>query len=182
MRFISTTIPDVICIEPKIHGDHRGFFMETYHVEKFAAAGITERFIQDNHSRSIGGTLRGLHYQNPRPQGKLVRCLIGEIYDIAVDLRRSSPSFGKWVGVILSQENMHQLWIPSGFAHGFVVRSKVAEIAYKCTDLYAPESEHTIRWDDPSLAIDWQVTDLSSLVISNRDLAGTKFTEARYFD
>ena len=155
MRFVSTAIPGVIIIEPDVHRDPRGFFLETYHAEKYRAAGIHGSFVQDNHSRSVAGTLRGLHLQVRHPQGKLVRVIEGEIFDVAVDVRRGSPSFGQWVGVALSAENFRQCFLPPGFAHGFAVVSPIAQVEYKCTDIYDPASELGIAWNDPAIAIAW---------------------------
>ncbi len=155
MRFTPTEIPAVILVEPVVHGDHRGFFMETWHAAKFREAGLDLAFVQDNHSHSVRNTIRGLHYQIERPQGKLIRVVAGEIFDVAVDLRRSSPTFGRWVGNILSSANRRQLWVPEGFAHGFYVTGDVAEVVYKCTDLYFAEHERTLRWDDPAIGISW---------------------------
>lgn len=159
MRITPTALPEVLLVEPTVHRDERGFFLETWHAEKYAAAGLAAHFVQDNHSRSRRGTLRGLHAQLARPQGKLVRVSIGEIYDVAVDIRVGSPTFGRSVGFALSAENFRQLWIPEGFAHGFCVVSEIAEMQYKCTDLYDPTSEITIAWNDPALAIDWPLLD-----------------------
>ena len=169
MNFIETKIPDVKIIEPVVFGDERGFFMETWQRRKFAEAGIDYEFVQDNHSRSIRGTLRGLHYQIEQPQGKLVRATVGVVFDVAVDLRQSSPTFGQWVGVELSAENKRQLWVPSGFAHGFYALSKTVEFQYKCTDFYAPEYERGIRWDDPDLEIEWPLVTSKSLEPSLSD-------------
>lgn len=155
MQFIPTRIPEVILIKPDVFGDERGYFMETWQRKKFAEAGIDYDFVQDNHSRSVQGTLRGLHYQVEQPQGKLVRVTSGEVLDVGVDIRRKSPTFGQWVGEYLSEQNKHMLWIPPGFAHGFYVMSEAAEFQYKCTDYYAPEHERSIRWDDPEIGIDW---------------------------
>ncbi|MBK7949400.1 MAG: dTDP-4-dehydrorhamnose 3,5-epimerase [Deltaproteobacteria bacterium] len=155
MRIIPTELPEVLIVEPTVHRDDRGFFLETWHAQKFADAGLPARFVQDNHSSSRRGTLRGLHAQLARPQGKLVRASLGEIFDVAVDIRRGSPRFGRSVGVVLSAESFRQLWIPEGFAHGFCVLSEDAEIQYKCTDFYDPSSELTIAWDDPALGIPW---------------------------
>ena len=157
MRFVPTDLPGVIVIEPDIHRDGRGYFLETYHAEKYLEAGITGPFVQDNHSRSVAGTLRGLHLQLRRPQGKLIHVVEGEIYDVAVDVRRGSPGFGRWVGVTLSAENFKQCYIPPGFAHGFCVVSAIAQVEYKCTDLYDEESEIGIAWNDPALGIPWPV-------------------------
>ena len=155
MKFVPTALPDVILIEPQIFRDARGFFLETYQREKYAAGGIDVDFVQDNHSRSARGTLRGLHAQLRRPQGKLIRVIEGEIFDVAVDIRRTSPSFGKWVGVWLSAENFHQLYIPPGFVHGFYVTSETAQVQYKCTDYYDPGGELTVLWNDPAIGIEW---------------------------
>ncbi len=182
MKFTKTTIPDVIIVEPKTYGDDRGFFMETYQANRFAEVGISHSFIQDNHSKSCQGVLRGLHYQIRQPQGKLVRVVSGEIYDVAVDLRRSSVSFGQWVGIHLSAQNKLQLWIPPGFGHGFYVLSEWAEVTYKATDLYTPEWERSIRWDDPILNIDWSLGKEQHPIVSNKDAQGKLFVEADLFD
>ena len=150
-------LPEVIIIEPDIFTDERGYFMETYHQEKFTGGGIEIRFVQDNQSMSAGGTIRGLHYQIKRPQGKMVRVLLGEVFDVSVDIRRSSPNFGKWFGIILSANNKKAVYIPPNFAHGFCVLTERAEFFYKCTDFYDPDYERAIRWDDPDLAIDWPI-------------------------
>lgn len=155
MQVTPTTLPDVLLVQPQVHADARGYFAETFHAERYARAGIAGPFVQDNLSFSQHGVLRGLHYQWPNPQGKLVYVLQGEVFDVAVDIRRDSPSFGHWVGVTLSAENHHQLWIPPGFAHGFCVSSESALVAYKCTALYAPECEHSIHWNDPDIGITW---------------------------
>jgi dTDP-4-dehydrorhamnose 3,5-epimerase len=168
MNFVKTELPDVILVEPVVYRDTRGFFLETYHERKFAEGGIDLRFVQDNHSLSGYGTLRGLHMQLRFAQGKLVRCIEGEIWDVAVDVRRGSPYFGKHVGATLSDENMVQLYIPPGFAHGFVVLSESAQVQYKCTELYHPEDELAIAWNDPELAIPWPISDV---VLSDRDRA-----------
>ena len=159
MKVTATPLDGVKLIEPKVFGDARGFFLETYSWERYRAAGITEELLQDNLSRSGHSVLRGLHFQNPAPQGKLVYVLEGEVFDVAVDIRRSSPAFGKWYGVTLSGDNKKQLWLPPGFAHGFCVTSETALFAYKCSAYYTPASEHTIRYDDPDIAIEWPVTD-----------------------
>lgn len=169
MKFTSTEIPDVVLIEPDVYGDERGFFMETYHRDKFIEAGITADFVQDNHSKSKRGILRGLHYQIEQPQGKLVRVVAGEVFDVAVDLRRSSPSFGQWVGEYLSAEDKKMLWIPPGFAHGFYVTSESAEFVYKCTELYAPEHERSLYWNDSSLNISWPLIDDKPPLLSEKD-------------
>lgn len=166
MRFLPAEIPGVIVIEPDVHQDVRGFFLETYHAGKYRAGGITDVFVQDNHSRSTGGTIRGLHLQLQHPQGKLIRVIEGEIFDVAVDVRRGSPTFGKWVGVALSAENFRQCYIPKGFAHGFAVVSAVAQVEYKCTDVYDAPSEIGIAWDDPAIGIAWPVR---NPVLSERD-------------
>jgi dTDP-4-dehydrorhamnose 3,5-epimerase len=157
VRVAETELPGVLIIDPEVHSDSRGFFVETYHSEKYGAHGITGPFVQDNHSRSAGGTLRGLHLQLRRPQGKLVRVIEGEVYDVAVDVRRGSPTFARWVAVTLSADNFRQCYIPPGFAHGFCVVSPVAQIEYKCTDLYDPQGELGIAWNDPALAIPWPI-------------------------
>ncbi|MGY4531470.1 dTDP-4-dehydrorhamnose 3,5-epimerase [Pseudomonas sp. TE3786] len=180
MKVIPTQIPDVLIIEPKVFGDERGFFYESFNAQAFkAATGVDCQFVQDNHSRSQRGVLRGLHYQIQQAQGKLVRASAGEVLDIAVDIRRSSPTFGHWVGVLLSAENKRQLWVPAGFAHGFVVLSETAEFLYKTTDYYAPAHERCIRWDDPTLAIDWQLGEAPQL--SGKDQAGVLFNDAEMF-
>ena len=182
MKLIETAIPDVRIIEPRVFGDARGFFMETWSLSDFVAAGIDADFVQDNHSRSVQGTLRGLHYQIQQPQGKLVRVTAGEVFDVAVDLRRTSPTFGRWVGVMLSAENHRQLWVPPGFAHGFYVVSEVAEFQYKCTDYYTPEHERCIRWDDPELGIEWPLIDSSAgPLLSEKDRAGARFADAEVY-
>jgi dTDP-4-dehydrorhamnose 3,5-epimerase len=157
VRVVPTDIPDVLIVEPEVHADGRGFFIETYHAERYREHGIDGPFVQDNQSRSVAGTLRGLHLQLRRPQGKLVRVIEGEVYDVAVDVRRGSPTFGRWVSVTLTAENFRQCYIPPGFAHGFCVVSPIAQIEYKCTDFYDPLSEIGIAWNDPGLAIAWPV-------------------------
>lgn len=176
MKLICTSIADVMLLEPKVHGDQRGFFLETYRKEVFEQAGINQEFVQDNHSKSAGGVLRGLHYQLQQPQGKLVRVVQGEIFDVAVDLRRSSPTFGKWVGELLSADNKRALWVPPGFAHGFLVTSATAEVAYKCTTYYAPEFEHCLLWNDPALAIDWP--EVQTVLLSDKDRKGALLADA----
>ena len=180
MRFLPTEIPEVLLIEPQVFGDSRGFFMETWHAAKFAAAGLDLSFVQDNHSKSVQGTLRGLHYQIEKPQGKLVRVISGEVFDVAVDLRKSSPTFGRWIGDILSAENKKILWVPPGFGHGFYVLSPEAEFVYKCTELYAPEHERCIRWDDPELGIAWPLLAQAPL-LSAKDLAGVSLAAAELY-
>jgi dTDP-4-dehydrorhamnose 3,5-epimerase len=169
MNITETRIPAVKLIEPKVFGDERGFFMETWNQKAFREAGINATFVQDNHSRSIKNTLRGLHYQIRQPQGKLVRVTRGEVFDVAVDLRTNSPTFGQWVGEYLSEENKRMLWVPPGFAHGFLVTSATADFQYKCTDFYAPEYERSIRWNDPTLKINWGVTHPEDLLLSGKD-------------
>lgn len=174
------SIPDVLLLEPKVFGDARGVFYESYNEARFREAiGQDISFVQDNHSRSQQHVLRGLHYQIRQPQGKLVRVTQGEIFDVAVDLRRSSPTFGQWAGCRLSAENANQIWVPAGFAHGFVVLSAIAEVQYKTTDYWAPEHERSIRWDDPSLAIDWQ--GVAAPILSVKDEAAVLFSEAETF-
>ncbi len=178
----ATAIPDVVVVEPKVFGDDRGFFFESYNRRALEAALRRPLdFVQDNHSGSRRGVLRGLHYQLPRPQGKLVRVVRGEVFDVAVDLRRGSPTFGRWVAESLSAENKRQLWIPEGFAHGFMVTSEAAEFLYKTTDYYHPETERCIRWDDPELGIAWPL-DGAAPVVSGKDAAGVAFREAPLFD
>jgi len=181
MNFIPTKISDVFLIVPRIFGDDRGFFMETWHAGKFADAGIDVVFVQDNHSKSVQGTLRGLHYQIRQPQGKLVRVTSGRVFDVAVDLRRSSATFGQWVGEVLSAENKHMLWVPPGFAHGFYVMSDEAEFVYKCTDFYAPEHERCICWDDADIAIEWPLADRTLPLLSAKDAKGKSLKEAELF-
>ena len=178
-----TAIPDVFLIEPKVFGDERGFFFESYNKKIFQeATGLNVEFIQDNHSKSIKGVLRGLHYQlPPRAQGKLVRVAQGEVFDVAVDIRKSSPTFGKWVGDILSAENKRQLWIPPGFAHGFVTLSEHADVSYKCTTVYHPASDCTIAWNDPDLAIDWPLSPGVAPLLSPKDHEGAAFAAATVF-
>jgi dTDP-4-dehydrorhamnose 3,5-epimerase len=173
VRFVPTTIPGVVVIEPDVIRDERGFFLESYHEEKFRQHGITLPFVQDNHSRSVGGTIRGLHLQLRRTQGKLIRVIEGEVFDVAVDVRRGSPTFGQWVGVMLTAENFKLCYVPPGFAHGFCVVSSLAQVEYKCTDLYDPASELGIAWNDWSLAIDWPVR---TPTLSPRDGANPMMT------
>ncbi len=181
MRVTATSLPDVLLIEPDVFGDERGFFFESFNKKTFQqATGVETDFVQDNHSRSSRGVLRGLHYQIENPQGKLVRVCRGEVFDVAVDLRKSSPHFGCWTGLLLSEENRHQLWIPPGFAHGFVVLSESAEFLYKTTDYYAPQHERCIKWDDATLAIDWHYSGKS--VVSEKDASGARFEKADFFE
>ena len=181
MQVIPTALPDVLIIEPQVFGDARGFFYESFNARRFAElTGVEREFVQDNHSRSQKGVLRGLHYQLQQTQGKLVRVCAGEVYDVAVDIRRRSPTFGQWVGVHLSAENHRQLWVPEGFAHGFLVLSEYAEFLYKTTGYYAPAHERCIRWDDPELAIDWPVAGLTPQ-LSAKDQAASLFKDAEVF-
>jgi dTDP-4-dehydrorhamnose 3,5-epimerase len=182
MEFMSTAINDVILIQPKVFGDERGFFLETYRAERFAQAGIPTEFVQDNHSGSVQGILRGLHYQIRQAQGKLVRVVCGQVYDVAVDLRRSSPTFGRWVGQILSSENKIQIWIPAGFAHGFYVMSDWAEVVYKTTAYYAPEWERTLIWNDPEVGIDWPVIQGKPPILSQKDARGGRLMGIEVFE
>jgi dTDP-4-dehydrorhamnose 3,5-epimerase len=181
VKFESLTIPDVILIEPEVFHDERGFFMETRHANKFAEAGIKANFVQDNHSLSVKGTLRGIHYQIKQPQGKLIRVISGEVFDVAVDLRKSSPTFGRWVGERLSAENKKMIWVPPGFGHGFYVVSEQAEFLYSCTDYYAPEYERTIVWHDQDLAVDWPLLDGKHPLVSGRDRGGVAFKEVECY-
>ncbi len=169
MKISQTSLPGVLLFEPQVFGDDRGMFVELYHSAKYAAAGVTQPFVQDNWSRSIKGTLRGLHFQQPRAQGKLVTAIRGAVFDVAVDIRRGSPHFGKWYSVELSEENKRQLWVPPGFAHGFCVTSDRADVLYKCTELYAPEADHSLAWNDPALGIDWPLT--GAPLLSKKDAA-----------
>ena len=182
MLFSPTKIADILIIEPKVFGDERGFFMETYQAKRFADAGIDVDFVQDNHSSSRQGALRGLHYQIKQAQSKLVRVIAGEVFDVAVDIRRSSPTFGQWVGMHLSAENKRQVWIPKGFAHGFYVLSERAEIVYKADDFYAPEWERTIIWDDPEIGIQWPLIGGNPPILSPRDTQGLHLGHADLFD
>ena len=180
MQIQKTAIPDVLIIEPTVFGDDRGFFFESFNQRKFAEmTGTTGNFVQDNHSKSAKNVLRGLHYQIQQPQGKLVRVISGEVFDVAVDIRRGSPTFGKWVGVTLSGKNKRQLWIPEGFAHGFVVTSDSAEFLYKTTDYWAPQYERAILWNDPVLKIEWPIE--SAPLLSEKDKAGSMFNDAEMF-
>ena len=182
MELIPTKIPDVILITPRVFGDARGFFMETFNANRFAEAGLPIDFVQDNHSGSVKGTLRGLHYQIRQAQGKLVRAAVGEIFDVAVDLRRGSPTFGQWVGEVLSADNRKQLWIPAGFAHGFYVLSEWAEFLYKTTDFYAPEWERSLLWNDPQLGIEWPIPAGHSPILSARDQVGLPLSQAELYE
>lgn len=180
MNIVETAIPGALIIEPRVFGDARGFFMETWNAATFATAGLDLAFVQDNHSRSQKGVLRGLHFQNPLPQGKLVRVTRGAVFDVAVDLRWSSPSFGKWVGVELSAENKRMLWVPEGFAHGFLTLEDDTDFLYKCTAPYEPTCEFTLAWDDPTVGIEWPVDGLD-LIISEKDARGLSLTDVPVF-
>ena len=182
MNVIKTEIPDVLIFEPKVFGDERGFFFESFNQNAFnKATGLAVNFVQDNHSKSARNVLRGLHYQIQQPQGKLVRVAQGAVFDVAVDIRKSSPTFGQWVGEVLSADNHRQLWVPPGFAHGFMVLSETAEFLYKTTDYYAPVYERCIAWDDPDLAIDWPNIGMAPL-LSAKDFAGRKLSNADCFN
>lgn len=181
MKFTPTKIPEVILIEPAVYGDERGFFKETWQRKTFAENGIDFDFVQDNHSKSSHGILRGLHYQIKNPQGKLVRVVEGSVFDVAVDMRKGSNTFGQWVGYELSADNHLMLWVPPGFAHGFYVKSDSAEFVYKCTDYYAPEHERSVRWNDSDLNIDWQLVDHKAPMLSEKDAQAPKFVEAETF-
>lgn len=174
MKVLSTDLPGVLIVEPEVFQDTRGFFLETYHARKYREAGIPEVFVQDNHSRSAQGTLRGLHAQRQHPQGKLVRVIQGEIFDVAVDIRRESPMFRRWVGITLSAENFRQVYVPPGFAHGFCVTSAVAEVEYKCTDFYDPTDEIGIVWNDPEIGIEWPIQEP---ILSDRDRGAARLTD-----
>jgi dTDP-4-dehydrorhamnose 3,5-epimerase len=182
MNFTPTELPDVFIIEPRVFGDARGFFFESFNQKAFReGTGVTLDFVQDNHSRSSRGVLRGIHYQMVQPQGKLVRVSSGEVFDVAVDLRKNSPHFGKWAGVILSAENKRQFWVPPGFGHGFVVLSESADFLYKTTDYYAPAHERAIIWDDPDLAIDWHLPKGLTPSLSGKDSAAPRFKDAEVY-
>ena len=180
MRIVKTTIPDLLILEPNVFGDDRGFFFESFNQQTFEnLTGIKANFVQDNHSKSAANVLRGLHYQIEQAQGKLVRVTSGEVFDVAVDIRRQSATFGKWVGVLLSAENKRQMWIPPGFAHGFVVLKDNTEFLYKTTDYYAPQYERCIRWDDPAIGIQWPIT--QSPILSAKDQQGLPLSQAEVF-
>jgi dTDP-4-dehydrorhamnose 3,5-epimerase len=181
MEFESTEIPDVVLIRPDVFGDARGYFFESWEQRKFAAAGIDGAFVQDNQSRSARHILRGLHYQVERPQGKLVRVVTGEVFDVAVDIRRSSPTFGRWIGGILSEENHHMLWIPPGFAHGFIVLSESAHFVYRCTDFWFPAHERSILWNDPDLNVTWPIPRGMQPLVSAKDAGAQRFRDAQCF-
>jgi dTDP-4-dehydrorhamnose 3,5-epimerase len=174
----ATTLAGVLLIEPVVRTDERGSFLESWHEARYREAGIAARFVQDNHSRSVQGVLRGLHYQIAQPQGKLVRVAAGEVYDVVVDLRRSSPSFGRWVGLVLSEGNQRQLWVPPGFAHGFYTLSASADLLYKCTEYYASEHDRTLRWDDPEVGIAWPLIGGRPPILSPKDAAGAPLEAA----
>lgn len=181
MKFTRLEIPDVVLFEPKIFGDDRGFFFESFNKSAFDdVVGPERKFVQDNHSKSTKGVLRGLHYQISQPQGKLVRVVVGEVFDVAVDLRKKSPTFGKWVGEHLSAENRKQLWVPEGFAHGFVVLSEYAEFLYKTTNYYAPKFERSLLWNDPDLSVNWPINSLP--ILSQKDAAATLLKNAEIYD
>jgi dTDP-4-dehydrorhamnose 3,5-epimerase len=180
MRIVKTAIPDLLILEPNVFGDDRGFFFESFNQQTFQnLTGIKANFVQDNHSKSAANVLRGLHYQIDQAQGKLVRVTSGEVFDVAVDIRRQSPTFGKWVGVVLSAENKRQIWIPPGFAHGFIVLQDNTEYMYKVTDYYAPQYERCIRWDDPAIGIEWPVT--HKPILSAKDQQGLLLSQAEVF-
>ena len=176
MNVSETSLPGVLVIEPTVYADERGFFMETFHSARFQALGIPADFVQDNHSRSVRGVLRGLHYQEPNPQGKLVRCIRGALLDVAVDIRKGSPQFGKWMSAELSEENKRMLWVPPGFAHGFCALSDVADLAYKCTSLYEAQNDRVILWSDPDIGIKWP---FSSPILSSKDAAAPRLMDAK---
>jgi dTDP-4-dehydrorhamnose 3,5-epimerase len=182
MKFEATPLRDVYLIEPSVFGDERGFFMESWNEDAFHKAGFDMHFVQDNHSRSAGGILRGMHYQTEHTQGKLVRVTSGAVFDVAVDLRRSSPTLGQWYGVTLSADNHRMLWVPPGFAHGFYVVSESADFQYKCTDVYHPDSEVSLAWDDPTLGIEWPLPAGAGPVLSDKDAAGLAWDELPLFD
>lgn len=182
MKLIRTSIPDVVVIEPQVFGDERGFFMETFRASIMDELTGGKPFVQDNHSKSTQGILRGLHYQMQQTQGKLVRVVAGTVFDVAVDMRKGSPTFGKWVGEVLSAENKRQLWVPEGFAHGFYVMSGSAEFVYKCTDYYAPEHDRSLKWNDPTVGINWPLVDGKTPLLSAKDEAGKSFADADKFE
>ncbi|NDD62966.1 MAG: dTDP-4-dehydrorhamnose 3,5-epimerase [Acidobacteria bacterium] len=179
MTFTGTSLPGVILIEPRVFRDERGFFLETYHAARYSAAGIRDVFVQDNHSRSVEGTLRGLHVQTPRLQGKLIRVIEGEIFDLAVDIRLGSPTFGQWYGTALSAENFRQLYVPPGYAHGFYVLSGPAQVEYKCTDLFDPSGEISIQWNDPEIGIEWPIPPETNPILSAKDSSARPLRELR---
>jgi dTDP-4-dehydrorhamnose 3,5-epimerase len=175
LNVVETSLPGVLILEPIVHGDARGFFIETYNRSRFREIGIEGQFLQDNHSRSRSGVLRGLHFQEPNPQGKLVRCTLGSVYDVAVDIRRGSPTFGRWAAADLTEQNMRMFWIPPGFAHGFCVTSDLADLVYKCTALYDRSSDRGVAWNDPDIGIDWPIADP---ILSDKDSAAPRLKDA----
>ncbi len=181
MEFVRTMLPGVLIVRPRVYEDSRGYFLESWEQRKFAAAGIDLHFVQDNLSRSVRGVLRGLHYQVRQPQGKLVQVVRGSVFDVVVDIRRSSATFGRWLALELSEQNHHVLWIPPGFAHGFLVLSEVADFLYRVTDFYAPAHERTILWNDPDLAIDWPLSEVAEPILSAKDAAGARFRDAECY-
>ena len=182
MKIIETEIPDVLIVEPKAFGDDRGFFLESFNRRAFSEAGLPTEFVQDNHSRSARGVLRGMHYQMQQTQGKLVRVTAGAVFDVAVDMRRNSPTFGRWVGVELNAENKRQLWVPEGFAHGFYTLSESADFQYKCTDYYAPEHERSLLWNDPEVGIEWPLATGGEPQLAAKDEGGLPLSLAESFD
>ena len=181
MKIIDTDIQDVKILEPAVHGDDRGFFMESWNKQTFADKNLPVEFVQDNHSRSARGILRGLHYQTENTQGKLVRVTSGAVFDVAVDLRKASPTFGQWVGVELSESNHRMLWVPEQFAHGFYVMSEFADFIYKCTDVYSPSHEQSLAWDDPTIGIEWPLVNGEQPALSGKDAMGLSFADAPHF-
>ncbi len=182
MNILHTNIPDILLIEPRVFPDDRGFFLESYQKKQFQEVGIDADFVQDNHSKSCQKTLRGLHYQIRQPQAKLVRVISGEVFDVAVDIRRNSPTFGQWTGAYLSAQNKRMMWVPVGFAHGFYVTSPDAEVLYKASDYYAPQWERSIRWNDPTIGIQWPLQDAGAPILSPKDAAASLFVEAEVFE
>ena len=181
MEFEPTRLPEVILVKPRVFGDARGYFFETWQQQKFEAAGIAVRFVQDNHSHSTLHTLRGLHFQIQQPQGKLVRVSRGEVFDVAVDIRRSSPRFGQWVGAVLSESNHLMMWVPPGFAHGYLALTDEVDFIYKCTDLYAPQHERSIRWDDPQIGVQWPLPSGATPCLSGKDAIASLFCSAETY-
>jgi len=182
MKVIETNLPEVLIVEPRVFGDDRGFFLESWNQQMFQDNGLPTTFVQDNHSRSAQGVLRGMHYQIKHPQGKLVRCTVGEVFDVAVDLRKSSKQFGQWTGVVLSAENKRQLWVPPGFAHGFYVMSEIADFQYKCSDIYAPDYERSLAWNDPAVGIEWPLVAGVDTQLAAKDEAANALSDADTFD
>jgi dTDP-4-dehydrorhamnose 3,5-epimerase len=182
LEFIPLRVPDVVLVKPRVHGDSRGFFLETWQDQRFAAAGLDLRFVQDNHSRSARWALRGLHYQVRQPQGKLVRVGRGAVYDVAVDLRRGSPTFGQWAGAELSDENHHMLWVPPGFAHGFLALTEGVDFLYKCTDHYAPQHERSLHWRDPAIGIEWPLPPGVEPLLAPKDRDAPLLRDAECYD